>query len=283
MRLAAALLLVLAAAAAARAQDAPSEGPGGWTMARLRSIPPEEVSHRLLGDVGRWLYPAPAYGEMEQLQLRQLHFLTPARSSRGPGVCEADRLELSFTPVAPTRGDWGDVPVRLLRVESAPVHFIYDLSRALRSGPPMRTADVDELCARIDPRERRLIYSSQAEDVVVAAKALAQLGASIRAGGTAPPIDCAQQGETATAEEQRDCRALVSAIDPSMIEHAAVPRETADGVRRIVELPEGTIELIFGRGETMPSYEVAYGQRSLPPLRRVRLNRPVSFTLPPPR
>lgn len=189
------ILLTLAAATPASAQET-------MTEASLRTMPPDLLARRLLGESAALAFPLPAgqqarapddYGRTSVL------FLMRPRASTAPGICETDSLVFLFDPLgapAPNR------PLRLHSMVTARYGYIVRDVAVARTGswPDMPQGSYAQLidtvkraepaCAEIDPRRAEIVSADHAGMVGRGVALVADLLDSARRGRTTVPARC---------------------------------------------------------------------------------------------
>ena len=75
-----------------------------WTPPTARSMAPDEMTARIFADLGRELLPdteGNRYALSSDRRLSDLAFFSVPRWSMPPGLCDTDRIQVSFEPADP--------------------------------------------------------------------------------------------------------------------------------------------------------------------------------------
>jgi hypothetical protein len=165
---------------------------GTLTRAQVRTMPPEELSRRLFGDLGRIMFAQPYY-EPPRVRLRAeglgaLSFLTRPYRSGLAGVCRTDLFFVGFEPAFGAVGD--DPPAVPARVQMySNSYLISDLAVA-RMGKLTGDAIPNRSCGEIDPRTVTVIVAGSEGQVVDAVQRYADLLDGARAGRIDAALEC---------------------------------------------------------------------------------------------
>jgi len=166
---------------------------GTLTQEQVRTMPPEELTRRLFGDLGRVMFPWPVYedrpyGGRRRLALGALSFLTRPYRTRLAGVCQTDMFVVVFERAFGALGD--DPAMQPARVQMLTnSFFVSDLAQA-RSGEMTDNVPPSRGCTEIDPRTVTLIVANSPGQVVGAVQRFADLLDGARAGHVAAALDC---------------------------------------------------------------------------------------------
>ena len=117
-------------------------------------------------------------------------FWTRARPSDRDGLCETDRLIVSFEPAALALGG-DDPPMRPSRFDLKTYYIVRDRGRAREGRRPEGRAalDLEAACAALDPT-RDGVPADNNWQLMKAFELVAALGAGARAGRALAPLDC---------------------------------------------------------------------------------------------
>ena len=237
------MLLALALAAAAQ-----TNGPADTlTMAEARSLPPAELSRRVLGQLGR-LYPEARALPDGQGRLFDVELASAPRSGGIDGVCIADRLMVHFVPAR--EGDTSaDPPSRVS--ELAYVHAFKMVGEAERfaTGSPARNEEVMARCRQAgtvldNGGPHYFLGGPHYGDVSMMARALTLLKRQAQAG----PVANLTCEENPNAPRERFCadpRAVIAGLDRDRIETAHIAPCGTD-TRRLCA------EILFSRPDPRP-------------------------------
>ena len=189
------MLSVLALGLLAATQPMPLRIPeqsGTLTREQVRAMPPEELTRRLFGDLGRIMFPQPYY-EPPRVRLRReslgaLSFLTRPYQSGLAGVCRTDMFFVRFEPAFGAMGD--DPPVVPSQVQLwGNSYLVSDLAVA-RMGKLTGDAIPERSCGEIDPRTVTIIVAGSEGQVVDAVQLFADLLDGARAGRIGAALEC---------------------------------------------------------------------------------------------
>ena len=183
--------LALGLLAATQPTSFPEET-GTLTRAQVRAMPPEELTRRLFGDLGRIMFPQPYYepprGRLRRDSLGALSFLTRPYQSGLAGVCRTDLFFVRFEPAFGAIGD--DPPVVPSQVQLwSNSYLVSDLAVA-RMGKLTGDAIPSRSCGEIDPRTVTTIVAGSEGQVVDAVQRFADLLDGARAGRIGAALEC---------------------------------------------------------------------------------------------
>jgi hypothetical protein len=194
MRLHPKLVLFFVLFAAAPVQAEPPERarqPGTLRLSELRSASDRQLIRRLFGPVATFpnLANRILEGFPRRRQQADLWFYTALRATTRPGICEAQRMIVSFEPVEGTGLDDPLVQPRAFALQ--PVFFLENPEEAARpSSESRRTPEqLATACARAGPYGRNYPADDLLQ-LVLAFQLMDLLGEGARAGRAIAPLDC---------------------------------------------------------------------------------------------
>lgn len=203
-----ATLLALAAPVVASAQ-APS-----LSKTEARTLPPAELTHRVMDQVADLLTPAdprPTPGRIPTKPLRDLAFQSTPRATWAPGVCARDGVVVTFEPADDLQGaDQGaDTPMRAASLKATTrYHLVAPPAREddYYDGPP--PPDAREACGQLADQDAPFFSAPTAEAALSGAWWLTRAAEGAAGPDPAFEIDC--RVATATPES---CPAILRRLN----------------------------------------------------------------------